>query len=171
MKYPRKSRGAKFPGNYRVSMLGWSLSARIGWYTGPRRPDGCRDWMSGTGRRGYGHIKVNNATRVVSRLLLGLQKGDPRVAMHICDRPSCVEPSHLRIGTPSENAIDRDNKRRGSQSGRVTCLRGHVFDEKNTHIALVNGRPRRRCRRCDADKAIESYHRNKTELARYAGAP
>ena len=40
------------------------------------------------------------------------------VIMHTCDAPSCVNPSHLRLGTPLENARGRDRK------GRAYVFRG-----------------------------------------------
>lgn len=48
----------------------------------------------------------------MTRLILGLYKGDARVAMHSCDRPTCVEPSHLSIGTPKDNTQDMIKKGR-----------------------------------------------------------
>ena len=34
------------------------------------------------------------------------------VVMHSCDRPACIEPSHLRLGTQRENIADMDRKGR-----------------------------------------------------------
>ena len=100
----------------KAETLGWPLSARIGWFTGPRTPTGCREWLSGTNDNGYPTLSVNSKTRYVTRLILGLTPSDGRrrVAMHICDNPICVEPSHLRIGTPRENMQDKAAKGRSA---------------------------------------------------------
>ena len=34
------------------------------------------------------------------------------VVMHTCDRPDCIEPTHLRLGTQRENIADMDRKGR-----------------------------------------------------------
>ena len=33
--------------------------------------------------------------------------------LHTCDTPACVNPSHLFLGTKTDNAKDRDAKGRG----------------------------------------------------------
>lgn len=33
--------------------------------------------------------------------------------MHICDNPPCCNPRHLKLGTITENMIDRNQKKRG----------------------------------------------------------
>lgn len=82
------------------------LKVRIGWYTGPRTPTGCREWAGPSDRDGYGRLKHGDVSYRATRLILGLKRDDPRVAMHVCDNPRCVEPSHLRIGTVQDNTID-----------------------------------------------------------------
>ncbi len=96
---------------------GWSTSAKIGYHTGPRNSNGCRDWLSTVDRSGYptlgrGGIDNPGGMILVTRFIVGLSKGDKRVAMHSCDNPTCVEPSHLSIGTPADNNADRDRKGR-----------------------------------------------------------
>jgi len=41
---------------------------------------------------------------------------------HICDNKTCIKPSHLFLGTKSDNAADRDDKKRtarGSHHGQA----------------------------------------------------
>lgn len=42
----------------------------------------------------------------------GRNKEDSQHILHTCDNPSCVNPEHLKIGTPGENMKDRDSKGR-----------------------------------------------------------
>lgn len=96
----------------------WSLSARIGWYTGPRDASGCREWLGCIDVRGYPRIKERQVYVRATRFLLGLQTGDPRVAMHACDNPWCVELTHLRIGDQVDNIRDMVGKGRARGTSR-----------------------------------------------------
>lgn len=102
---------------------GWPIGARVGWYIGPRRPDGCRDWTGPRDTGGYAILRIGGREgrmQHVSRIVLGLASDDPRVAMHSCDRPSCVEPAHLRAGTHLENMADMVAKGRQGGGRRST---------------------------------------------------
>jgi len=37
------------------------------------------------------------------------------MVLHSCDNPPCVNPGHLRIGTSTDNAADRAERRRGRE--------------------------------------------------------
>jgi hypothetical protein len=70
-------------------------------------------WMFGT-QRGYGRFTVAGASYVASRVSLRIFAGfDPmeKVVCHKCDRPPCVNPTHLYAGTDSDN--QRDYQLRG----------------------------------------------------------
>lgn len=49
---------------------------------------------------------------------------------HKCDNPPCVNPKHLFLGTPKDNAEDRENKGRGDAKKRV--------GEKNPNSLITN---------------------------------
>lgn len=57
------------------------------------------------------------------------------VIMHRCDRPRCVSLRHLRLGTHSENHIDKENKGRGTRVGSVSV--GDIFGR----WAVIEPRP------------------------------
>lgn len=76
----------------------------------------CLDWPFRAHRKGYGLIRKDNKEQLVSRLICTATYGKPKGIMrthaaHSCNRPSCVNPHHLRWATPRENASDRDTIR------------------------------------------------------------
>ena len=69
---------------------------------------GCWDWK-GRLVNGYGVMKVGKRTYNAHRLSAQIAYGPcPAGAgvRHICNRRSCVRPSHLRYGTQKENVQD-----------------------------------------------------------------
>jgi hypothetical protein len=46
--------------------------------------------------------------------------------MHSCDNPGCVNPTHLRPGTPLENARDRVVKGRSRRNGMAKLADAQV---------------------------------------------
>ena len=78
-----------------------------------RGPDECWPWTGHRSKRGYGLISWHNQKRRVTRLILGLEPGDPRQSRHTCDNPPCCNPRHLLPGTALDNARDREQRHRG----------------------------------------------------------
>jgi hypothetical protein len=81
------------------------------------------------GTPGYGYVWFHGRRQRAHRVAFELATGTPAppknsgmVIMHRCDRPLCVNPKHLRLGTLAENALDMANKGRASAGGFNTQL-------------------------------------------------
>ena len=71
----------------------------------------CLEWPFRKDHSGYGMISKEGGTTGAHRMMCLLAHGQPPTAIHhaahSCNNPSCVNPSHLRWATPSENQQDR----------------------------------------------------------------
>lgn len=115
-------------------------------------PDGCWPWLLSTHRRGYGqmsHGKANWKTHKVAFLISGgiLTDEKPWV-LHSCHNPICVNPRHLRAGSPKDNVDDMINAGRkkivrtfGDQNGSRThpekLIRGEEVPASKLNAELV----------------------------------
>lgn len=85
----------------------------------PVTESGCWLWLANVDEDGYGKIKVHSqqarAHRVSYELHVGLIPPGLFV-LHSCDTPACVNPSHLFLGTNTDNMRDRENKKRGNHA-------------------------------------------------------
>ena len=74
-------------------------------------PDECWDWIGGNRRKdgqGYGNFyygELMSAHRFAFWIATGHHPGNLCVCHH-CDRPVCVNPSHLFLGTHKDNMQD-----------------------------------------------------------------
>lgn len=82
-------------------------------------PGPCWVWEAGKTGQGYGRFSYRGRLWLPHRLMMvlihGEQACDGLDTLHGCDNPRCCRPSHLSIGTRSENM--KDCVRRG----RFTC--------------------------------------------------
>ena len=78
-----------------------------------RDPSACADFCGHQTAAGYGTLhdsetgEVVYAHRAMWSLCTGEEIPEGHVIRHTCNRPSCIRPGHLRLGTPADNERDK----------------------------------------------------------------
>jgi len=130
--------------------------------------DECWEW-TGNRRDGYGRFRIGGrdgklytATRLMWRLTHG---SDPagQLVCHICDNPSCCNPSHLFLGSDAENNADKEQKIRGKHPvGEANGL-SKLSEENVIAVFTSNDSHRALARKYGvSDVAIASIRKGKT---------
>lgn len=123
---------------------GTSLRDAVRFWSKVRYGPDCWGW-TGTPSQTYGNFLFRGRQEKAHRVAYRLTYGPIGIllVMHRCDNPRCVRPSHLRLGTHQDNALDMHAKgrQRNQYTGRDVCQRGH-----NDWISVPGGRKCRSCR-------------------------
>lgn len=93
-------------------------------------PD-CIEWTGVKNREGYGILYYEGRQWRAHRLAYKKYYGDfneKLLVCHKCDKPSCVNPLHLFLGTQKDNMQDKISKKRGN----------FLTGEKNPHHKISN---------------------------------
>jgi hypothetical protein len=112
------------------------------------KTNNCWEWTAGKNSKGYGVFQRGRGigTILAHRYSFYLTNSYyPKLVLHSCDNPSCVNPEHLSDGTHSENikqAWDRLRTR------TTHCPQGHLYEGSNIYLTTTG----RTCRICHNER-------------------
>lgn len=107
-------------------------------------------WIWTRAKRGfYGVLNIKGKNTSAHRYSYEIHKGPITPGMgvlHTCDKPLCVNPDHLYLGTQQTNMRDKVKKGRwkGNTKKRF-CKRDHSLTDKTNIRTNKKGR---RCKKC-----------------------
>jgi hypothetical protein len=101
--------------------------------------DGCWEWQ---GNRmpewNYGRFCRGNRVMLAHRVsweMANNRRPGALCVLHHCDNPPCVRPTHLFLGTRTDNAMDKVAKGRQARGDRANPRRG---EEHPQHVLRVD---------------------------------
>lgn len=112
--------------------------------------DDCWPWTGGAGSKGYGNFTIREEQVSPHRYAYEFAFGrfdNLFIVLHKCDNPLCCNPKHLKLGTRADNTKDMNEKRRGRNSRKTECPKGHIYDSNNTYYSSDGRRDCLICRR------------------------
>jgi hypothetical protein len=104
--------------------------------------DACWPWRGSTIGMGYGMFSVKKRRELAHRWAWMVANGqeipDGLMVRHTCDNPPCCNPSHLLLGTHTDNMHDRRDRGRapdlrGENSGSAKLTEAQVIAMRELH--------------------------------------
>lgn len=142
----------------------WGTPAERLWRN-VEKSDRCWLWLGST-NHGYGQIKVAGIPKRTHRLVWELTFGpipDGLDVCHHCDRPPCVRPDHLFLGTALHNAHDKIRKGR---AGNGAGIPGKVVHRKLTDEQIIAIRQRYQAEQISTRELGREYDVHFTTIVR-----
>lgn len=129
--------------------------------------DECWLWTGAITSDGYGKCRPESDSWLAHRVAWTVARGEIPEGLcvcHKCDVRACCNPSHLFLGTNTDNVMDRCAKGRSARNTKTRCSRGHELVEGNLHwstdASSISGRSRTclTCRRANQHKYQREYY-------------
>ena len=120
-----------------------------------------QEWQGTINTEGYGVLTLDGHQVRAHRFAWELANGpipDGMLICHHCDNRRCVTVAHLFLGTPADNAHDRDLKGRHRTNGndqKTHCPAEHPYSGDNLYVGSDGKRYCRECAR-QRDRARRS---------------
>lgn len=109
----------------------------------------CWPWLRGRTTAGYGTVYYKGKHGYAHRIMFEMFREPIPKGMfidHICRNKKCCNPSHLRIATPRQNALENSIGPIAANALKTNCKRGHLLSGENVYVPARGGRECRACR-------------------------
>ena len=139
-----------------------TIEQRLWKFIEPEPNSGCWLWVGASDKNGYGRVSIKSRAVWAHRATYEhyIKPIPPTMVLdHRCRQPSCVNPSHLRIVTRKQNALENSESLAAKEAQQTHCLHGHPFDVQNTYIVHRARGIKRVCRTCDLSRSATYYAR------------
>lgn len=114
------------------------IKARLKYLTALYPKTSCFIWNGYTNKPGYGLFQVNKKVVLAHRASYFCEFPEfdqDLFVLHKCDNPSCVNVSHLFLGTHKENCSDKVYKGRQAKGQQIGCTA--LTDEEVVNIRKI----------------------------------
>lgn len=134
------------------------------WVRTERRKNGCLEWTGPVNSSGYGGISHEGKSYGAHVAAWIDTNGDLPKGMHVlhkCDNRRCCEPSHLFLGSSSDNVTDMVNKGRAHHRSGWHTQNETWKKQRIEQIAALGRKPKSEETKARMSAARKAWHQRK----------